>query len=102
MNYTCIFFGILFLFFGILFYFGKCHTYLSAWKQMPEDEKAKIRIKPLCRNIGAMISLCGIIFFLGGIWSAFKTHVFVWAVILWMIATGIDVYLISKSNRYIR
>lgn len=102
MNFTCLVFGVLFCIAGILFALGKCHIHLTAWKQMPEDEKAKIRIHPLCQNIGGMIVLCGIIFVLGGIWSAFAARAFVWAMILWMLASGIDVYYISKSKRYIR
>ena len=95
-------FGVLFCTAGILFALGKCHIHLAAWKQIPEDEKSKIRIHPLCQNIGGMIVLCGIIFLLGGIWSAFQAHAFVWAMILWMIASEIDVYYIGKSKRYIR
>lgn len=101
MNITCIIFGLLFCVAGIAFSVGKGHIHLAAWKSMSEDEKAKIRIVPLCRNIGGMITLCGVIFLLDGLWATFKEHAFVWAMILWMIAAGADVYFISKSNRYI-
>ena len=102
MNFTCIFFGIVFLAAGIVFFAGKVHIHLSAWKAMPEQEKAKIRIKPLCRNIGTVISLCGLLFLTGGVWSSFKDHVFVWAMMAWLLLAGIDVYYIDKSNRYMQ
>lgn len=100
MNITCIAFGAIFSVAGIVFGTGKGHIHLKAWKSMPEEERAKIRIVPLCRNIGAMIVLCGIIFLLGGFWAAFKNTAFVWAMIVWMTGACVDVYLIEKSKRY--
>lgn len=52
MDFTCIFFGMLFCAAGFVFACGKGHIYLSAWKNMPQAEKNKIKIVPLCRNIG--------------------------------------------------
>lgn len=97
LNLTCIFFGIAFILAGIWFALGKGHIHLTAWKNMPSEEKAKIKIKSLCKNIGGIISLCGVIFLLGG----FVTPVFLPAMIIWLIIAGIDVYVISKSQIYI-
>lgn len=69
---------------------------------MPQQEKAKIRIKPLCRNIGTAIFLCGLLFLTSGLWSGFKDHAFVWAMIAWLLFAGIDVYYIGKSSRYMQ
>ncbi|MCD8381981.1 MAG: DUF3784 domain-containing protein [Clostridiales bacterium] len=100
MDYICLFLGVLFAVTGIVFAFGKAYNYLSAWKKMPEAEKEKIKIEPLCRNIGVMIVLNGIIFILKGVCAGFSDTVFTWAVIVWMILAGIDVFYISKSSRY--
>lgn len=62
MDFTCIFFGFLFTFAGLWFAFGKGYLHLSLWKNMPQKEKDKLRIVPLCRNIGGIITLNGIIF----------------------------------------
>lgn len=97
MNFTCIFFGVIFIAAGILFALGKCHIHIAAWKNMPCEEKEKINIKALCRNIGVMISLCGVIFLIG----SFFSFIFIFAMIVWLIAAGIDVYVINKSRRYI-
>lgn len=97
MNLTCIFFGIVFICAGIWFALGKGHIHLTAWKNMPSEEKDKIKIGPLCKNIGLMISLCGVIFLLGG----FINSIFLPAMIAWLIIAGIDVYVISKSQIYI-
>ena len=51
MDFTCILFGLLFSIYGILFSTGKIHVHLSAWKNMPEEEKQKIIIGALCLNI---------------------------------------------------
>ena len=61
MDYTCIFFGVLFTLGGFVFATGNGHSHLSAWKNMPPEEKEKIAIVPLCRNIGEIIALNGII-----------------------------------------
>jgi len=93
MDFTCIFFGILFTLAGLWFAFGKGYLHLSLWKNMPQKEKDKLRIIPLCRNIGGIITLNGVIFLVKG---------FVSAMIVWMILAGLDVWYIEKSNRYRR
>lgn len=100
MNVACIFLGTLFFAAGVLFACGKGHIHLAAWKTMSEEEKRKIRIIPLCRNIGEVIALNGIIFLLKGLWSGFADNWFVYAVIVWLVIAGVDVWYIEKSNRY--
>ena len=100
MDFTCIFFGVLFTIAGFLFVCGKGYIHLSAWKNMPQEEKDKIKIIPLCRNIGEVIALNGIIFLMKGLWSGFSNHWFVCAMTAWLIVAGFDVWYIGKSNRY--
>ena len=100
MDYICIFFGILFTAGGIIFSLGKGHIHLQAWKNMAREEKEKIRITELCRNIGAVIVLNGLIFLTKGFWLGFSTRLFSFAMIAWLIIAGIDVWYISKSDRY--
>lgn len=77
MDFICVFLGILFTIVGFLFFFGKAHIHLSAWKNMPQEEKKQIQILPLCRNIGGVIILSGIIFLLKGLWGGlFKPLVY--------------------------
>ena len=79
MNLTCIFFGIIFTIAGFMFACGKGHIHFSSWKNMPQEEKEKIKIVPLCRNIGEVIALNGLIFLLKGLWTGFENHWFVTA-----------------------
>lgn len=102
MDFTCIFFGILFTFAGLWFAFAKGYLHLSLWKNMPQKEKDKLRIIPLCRNIGGIITLNGVIFLAKGFLPLFSSHWFVYAMIAWMILAGLDVWYIKKSNRYRR
>ena len=74
MNLTCIFFGIIFTIAGFMFACGKGHIHFSSWKNMPQEEKEKIKIVPLCRNIGEVIALNGLIFLLKGLWTGFENH----------------------------
>lgn len=100
MNFTCIFWGLLFCVAGFAFACGKVHTHLSAWKAMPQEEKEKIKIVPLCRNIGEVIALSGIIFLLKGLWPGFSEHWFVCTMIAWLVVAGFDVCYIEKKDRY--
>ena len=100
MNITCIIFGTLFAVAGLLFTTGKLLPYISAWKYMPQEEKDKINVIPLCRNVGEVILLSGIIFLLKGFWPSFQDHWFTGAMIAWLIVAGLDVWFISKSKRY--
>ena len=80
MNGACLFLGILFLAAGIYFYSGKAVNHITAWKTMPEEEKRKIHIRPLCRNVGMMIATA-VSFLLSGAWYAFRKSGFygVWS-----------------------
>ncbi|MCD8366851.1 MAG: DUF3784 domain-containing protein [Clostridiales bacterium] len=100
MDYICLFLGILFAVVGIAFAFGKAYNHLSAWKKMLEAEKEKIKIEPLCKNIGGMIALNGALFILRGACAGFSEAMFTYAIIVWMVLAGIDVIYISKSSRY--
>ena len=100
MNLTCIIFGLLFTAAGALFAAGKLHPHLSAWKNMPEEEKETINIVPLSRNIGEMIALSGIIFLIKGFWAGFHDHWFLAAMAAWMVIAGLDLYTIEKQHRY--
>ncbi len=101
VNGSCLFFGIVFFVAGALFFAGKLHTRIKAWQRMPEEEKANIRIKPLCRNIGGIFMLCGAIFIISGFWAAFKTNCFAFAMIGWMVICIADLVYIQKSGKYI-
>ena len=94
MNFTCLILGILFASAGVFFYSGRAVNHITAWK------KRNIRIGPLCRNVGTMIFISGIIFILSGLWKAFRGDVFLWSMIAWLILSGLDVYWIGKSGRY--
>ncbi len=100
LNWTCLIFGILFLVGGILFFVGQIHSRVKAWQNMPEEEKATVRIKPLCHNIGIVIMLCGVVFLASGIWSAFKDNAFAWCMIGWMVACAADLVYIERGKRY--
>ena len=66
-------------------------------KICPRKKKEKIAIVPLCRNIGEIIALNGIIFLLKGLWAGFSDHWFVGAMVAWMIIAGFDVWYIEKK-----
>ena len=70
MDFTCIFFGILFTLAGFWLAFGK------------------------------VIALNGIIFLMKGFLPGFSNHWFVFAIIAWLIVAGFDVWYIEKSVRY--
>lgn len=100
MDFTCIFFGVIFATAGIIFFLGKGHIHLSAWKNMPQEEKEKLNIAALCHNIGSVIGLSGIIFLAKGLLGALSRRWFVIAMIGWLILAGLDVWHIGKSERY--
>ncbi|MCD8301003.1 MAG: DUF3784 domain-containing protein [Clostridiales bacterium] len=100
MNGSCLLFGIIFLIAGFVFLIGKGHEHIKAWQNMTEEEKAKVDIKPLCRNLGGILMLCGAIFLVSGFWAAFKTNCFAWAMLAWMVVTILDVIYIQKSDKY--
>ena len=100
MNITCIVFGAIFVITGILFYFGLLLSTIKAWKNMPIEEKQKVKIKPLCHNIGIIIGLSGVIFLFAGFIPVFKEKYFIYAMLIWLVIAGLDAYWIIKTKRY--
>lgn len=101
MNFICIFFGIFFIIAGFIFATGNGHIHLDAWKNMTQFEKDKIKIKPLCRNIGQIIALNGFIFLSKGFLPMFNQSLFVVTMIVWSFIALFDVWYINKSKRYL-
>ena len=66
-------------------------------KDMPASEKAGFRIRPLCRNIGGMIALCGIVFWTGGV-EAFRSGSFVRRMTACLALAGLDAGHIGKAD----
>lgn len=100
MDFTCMFFGVLFTIVGFLFACRKGHIHLSAWKNVPQKEKDKTKINPLCRNIGEAIALNSIILWVKGLWTGFENHWFAVAMIAWLIVAWFEIWYITKSSRY--
>lgn len=100
MDYTCVFLGTVFIISGVLFAGGKLHTHLSAWRNTLCEEKRRIRIIPLCKNVGGMIVCNGLLFLVKGFSKFLGDSWFIAAVLVWSILAGLDVWYISKSKRY--
>lgn len=100
MNFTAIVLGTLFLVSGVMIAAGRLHIHLSAWKHMSSQERGKIKVKPLCLNIGEIVMLNGIIFLLKGLISNFTDYWFTLAIVAWMLVALFDVWYISKSGKY--
>ena len=64
--------GVLFIIAGLAFFFGRTHIQLFAWENMPEQGRG--RIMPLCRCVGEVIVLSGLIFLMKGLWAGFSEH----------------------------
>ncbi len=100
MVWLSLLFGIVVVVVGFLAAIGKFHIFFKEWKRMPEDEKKKIKIKPLCRNIGTAIMLCGAILIVAGVWPYFMSEIFKWAMLAWFVLAIADCVYISKSGHY--
>ena len=62
--------GVLFIIAGLAFFFGRTHIQLFAWENMPEQGRG--RTMPLCRCMGEVIVLSGLIFLMKGCGQAFR------------------------------
>ena len=63
-------------------------------------KKEKIDIVPLCHNVGAIITLSGLIFLLNGLWADFTGSWFTITMVVWFIVAALDLLYIEKSHRY--
>ena len=100
MNLHCIAFGLIFLVVGIAFFIGVGPKWIKAWREMPKEEKNKIRMDDLSKNIGCVFLVASAIFLTSGFSPEFMNTAFMWSMIVWFVLTGLDVAFITKSSRY--
>ncbi len=93
--------GALFIVVGLLFGSGKIHTHFFFWTRMPEQEKEKVRIRPLCQKIGAFLALFGLLFLVRGFWNTMPPILFAVVVCIWLAFAIGDAVFILKSSYYI-
>ena len=96
MEYIYVFLGVLFIIAGLAFFFGRTHIQLFAWENMPEQGRG--RIMPLCRCVGEVIVLSGLIFLMKGLWAGFSEHWFAGSIAAWLTAAGLDVWYTGNYN----
>ena len=87
---------------GVLFFTGKGASYIKGYANMPDEEKKKIKIKPLCKNVSVAFFTIAVIFAAAGYSEAFRLNYLKWAMIGWMVLCCADALYISKSGRYIQ
>lgn len=100
MNLYCVVFGLVFLAVGIAFFFGAASHWIKGWREMPKEERDKIRMDKLRKNIGGVFWTAGIIFLVSGFSVSFFNAAFTWCILIWFVLTGIDIAFITKSKRY--
>lgn len=101
MQLKCLILGILFLFIGASFFYGKAIPRMNWWNELTPKEQENIRVEALGRNVGSVLLLAGIIFEMAAIFPTFQEKAFIWCIVGWLILTGIDVYDMEKSKRYL-
>ena len=87
---------------GAAFFTGKAASYIKGYRDMPEDEKAKINIKPLCRNMSVLFFAAAVIFGITGYFETFRELYFKWAMLGWLVLCVLDLVFINKSKRYVK
>ena len=100
MNMQCIVFGLIFLVTGIAFFIGVGSNWIKEWREMTAEEKGKLRMAELGRNVGCVFFAAGAIFLTSGFSPEFMRTAFMWCMIAWFILTGLDVAFITRSSRY--
>lgn len=98
MNLYCIIFGIMFISTSIIFLSKKGGSLVQKWVLTPNTNVDKALCESLSKNISLVFLFAGLIFLLSGFIKAIFDSAFIWLMIIWFIAVGIDVYFISKLN----
>ncbi len=97
---TCILLGIVFVILAVLVIFTNLYQKFDFWKRMTEEERADLKMRRLCVNVGIVIAICGAIFLTAGFWDAFRIHAFIWCMLVWFVLCGVDAYTITKLSWY--
>ncbi len=96
----CLVLGVVIIVFGILTATGWLLPHLSSWKAIDAKEKEKIRVAPLCHNIGAMMGVAGVIFILYALITPYTQTAFTLTIGAWFVVAIVDIVYIAKSKRY--
>jgi hypothetical protein len=87
---------------GILFYTGKAASYIEGYRDMPEEEKRAVNIKPLCKNVSIVFFLAAVIFAIAGYSALFRLEYLKWTMICWIALCCADIVFINKSGLYVK
>lgn len=87
---------------GIMFFNTKAKEYINGYKNLSNNEKSKIDIKNLCRNISILFFLSSIIWGLAGYSEVFKRTYLVWSVLIWIVICILNIIIINKFKLYIK
>lgn len=101
MRLQCMVLGLLFFGIGFFFFIGKAIPMLKGWKNLSEKERKGINMSLLGKNVGTVLMSAGMIFEMSAWFPGFQEKAFVWCMIAWLVLTGIDVYDMEKSKRYL-
>ncbi|WP_018591298.1 DUF3784 domain-containing protein [Terrisporobacter glycolicus] len=93
-------FSIMFMIVSYALYTGKALKYMKSYEAMRDEDKEKIKVIPLCRNISVAIFLAAIIFFIAACSLEFRENFFQWFIVIWTIGCAIDLWYINKSKKY--
>jgi len=86
---------------GIAFFTGKAMKYVKDYQRMDEEEKANIKIRPLCKNISVMFFIAAVIFAISGFSETFRHDYFTWCMVGWFALGVADTVYIGKSKRFV-
>jgi len=87
---------------GVGFYTGKAASYIEGYRDMPDEEKKTVNIKPLCRNLSVMFFLAAAVFGIAGYSELFRLLYFKWTMTGWIVLGCADIVFINKSGHYVK
>lgn len=98
MEYIYVFLGVLFIIAGPCVFLRKdAHPALCVGKHA--GGRGGDRIMPLCRCMGEVIVLSGLIFLMKGLWAGFSEHWLAGSIAAWLTVAGLDVWYTAGSRR---
>lgn len=98
-NAKTVILGVIILVIGIMTAVGIVEELVEKFRKDKQEKQQKKKIREMCLRAGELAMLDGLILLMKGLLVSFENHVFVFAVLSWLVVACFDILYVTVSRK---
>lgn len=98
-NVKTVILGVIILVIGIMTAVGMVEELVEKFRKDKQEKQQKKKIREMCLRAGELAMLDGLILLMKGLLVSFENHVFVLAVLSWLVVACFDILYVTVSRK---